>query len=106
MRDLGLLISVTQRPKTSFGGKEMYKKIFEKAAAYFEALAVYHVFSDGNKRTSVAASARFLFINGYELTVSNKEMENFALKVAVKEADLKQIKSWLKNNSQKIKHRP
>lgn len=62
IREIGLLVSATERPKASFGGTELYPTLFPKAAAYLESLARYHVFVDGNKRTSIAASNRFLFI--------------------------------------------
>jgi len=102
IRDLGLLISTTERPKAAFAGKEAYKTIFEKAAVYLESLVSYHVFTDGNKRTGIVASARSLFINGYELKASNKELERFVLKVAIKKLDIPQISKWLKENSQKL----
>lgn len=101
IRDLGLLISATERPKTSFGGKEVYKTVFEKAAVYLESLALYHVFIDGNKRTSIAVSARFLFINGFELNAPNKELEDFVLKVVIKKLNVPKIAKWLKENSRK-----
>jgi death on curing protein len=60
IRDIGLLQSVVERPKTKLSGQEMYLDVFSKAAATQEALAKYHVFVDGNKRTSVSAATRFL----------------------------------------------
>ncbi len=101
IRDIGLLISATERPKSSFGGKELYKSIFEKAAAYLESLASHHVFVDGNKRTAITVSARFLFLNGFELKVSNKELEYFVLRVVVSKLDIAAIAKWLKGNSRK-----
>lgn len=102
VRDVGLLISLTERPKTKFGGKELYNNVFKKAATYLESLARYHVFVDGNKRIGITASARFLFLNKYKLTVSNKEMEKFVLSVAVGESDLEIITKWFKQHSKKI----
>ena len=46
IRDVGLLISLTERPKAIFGGKEFYKTVFKKAAVYLESLVKYHVFLD------------------------------------------------------------
>ncbi len=102
VRDAGLLISVIERPKTSFGGKEVYKSVFEKAAAYLESFATYHVFVDGNKRTAIAAAARFLFLNRYNLTTSSKEIEELALRVALRKLSVKEIAAWLKRYSRKI----
>lgn len=103
MRDVGLLLSLVERPKGSFGGQELHKGLFKKAATYLESLARYHVFVDGNKRTSIAVGARFLFLNGFELTATNKEVENFVLKVVIKKLDLDKIAKWFQAHSRKIK---
>ena len=101
VRDLNLLISITERPKTSFGGKEVYPTVFEKAAAYLEGFVRYHVFVDGNKRTGIAASARFLFMNEYEFSVSNEKMEEFVLKIAMEKLEIPEIARWLEKYSKK-----
>ncbi len=100
-RDAGLLMSIAEKPKSKFGGKELYKGIFKKAAVYLESLAQYHVFIDGNKRTGAASAARFLFVNGYELIAINKELEDFVLKVVIEKLDLDIIAAWLKKHSKK-----
>ena len=105
VRDVGLFISLAHRPKTAVFGKEAFPGIWKKAAVYFESLAQYHVFVDGNKRTALAVSSRFLYMNGYVLAVSNKEMEKFALEVANKKHDLNAISSWLKKHSKKVKRK-
>lgn len=105
VRDIGLLLSLIERPKTKLNQKEVYRGIFNKAAIYLESLANYHVFIDGNKRTAIAVAARFLFLNGYDLQISNKELERFILEVATKKPDMKVIAEWLRNNSRKIKSR-
>lgn len=103
VRDIGLLQSIVRRPQTAFGGKELYGGVFTKAAVYFEAIAQHHVFVDGNKRTSVAAASRFLFLNGFALTLANKELVAQALHVVVHKPELKEIADWLKAHSKKIK---
>jgi len=102
VRDTGLLISLTERPKTSFGGKEMYAGIFEKAAVYLESLVRYHAFIDGNKRTGIVTAARFLFLNGYMLSVNNKEMEKFVLQVTEGKPNLEVIALWFRKHAKKI----
>ena len=101
VRDINLLASAAERPKVTFGGKPLYPDTFTKAAAYLESLARHHVFIDGNKRTSIATAARFLFLNGYELTATNKQVEKFVLEVAIGRYDIKTIARWFKNNSKK-----
>ena len=102
VRDINLLASLLERPKSQFGGKEQFKGVFRKAAVYLESLVQYHVFLDGNKRTAIASTARFLYLNGYDLTASNKEVEKFVLGVAVKKPDIADIADWLKKNAKKI----
>lgn len=101
IRDTGLLASLAERPKASFGGKEMYSGILEKAAVYLESLVHYHVFVDGNKRTSIAAAARFLFLNGYSLQANNKQIESFVLKAAKEKLQVETITVWLKKHTTK-----
>ncbi|TSC90597.1 MAG: death on curing protein [Parcubacteria group bacterium Gr01-1014_2] len=90
-------MSIVERPKSKFSGQELYKGIFKKVAVYLESLAQYHVFADGNKRTGAVSAARFLFINGYELTATNKELESFVLEVVVEKLNLDLIAGWFKN---------
>lgn len=104
LRDLGLLISATDRPRAGFGGKELYPDAFTKAAVLFESIARNHAFVDGNKRTAVLAVARFLFLNEYALIATNKGLENFVLSAVVKNFSIEKIAAWLKRHSRKIKH--
>src|SRR3989344_4145032 len=96
VRDIGLLISITEKPKSRFGGKELYVGIFKKVAVFLESLVQYHVFIDGNKRTGAVSASRFLFINKYEITATNGELETFVIKVAVDKLDPETISVWLK----------
>lgn len=69
-------------PFTSFGGKEKYISIEEKAAALFYHATKDHLFENGNKRTAVILTMIFLFINSKWLTMSPEEMYDLSLKVA------------------------
>ena len=101
VRDTGLLQSIAAKPAARFGGKELYKGIFPKAAVLLEAIANYHVFFDGNKRTSLIVAARFLALNGYTFAASNTNAETMILGVATKEAGVEEIVLWLKKNSKR-----
>lgn len=101
VRDSGLLSSAVERPKGRFGGRELYLGVFEKATVYTEAIAQHHVFVDGNKRTALAVAARFLFINDYEFSATQKDLEKFALDVAQKKLASGAIAGWLKKHSRK-----
>src|SRR3989344_6376074 len=101
VRDIALLESIAHKPQTRFGGKELYKGVFVKAAALLEAVVNYHVFVDGNKRTALIVAGRFFAINSYELQASNKDMEALALAVATKKMDSKDVAVWLKRHGKK-----
>src|SRR3989338_4759691 len=102
VRDPHLLASIAFKPQARFRDRELYKGAFTKAAVLLEAIANYHVFVDGNKRTSLIATARFLFLNGYELVTDNKDTERAVLAVAKKEIELKELAVWLKKNVRKM----
>lgn len=102
MREEGLLRSIAERPKTSFGGQEQFPTLFLKAAAYMEAIATYHVFIDGNKRTSAMVAEVFLRANGFEIPIFDiEEGEVFIVAVAQKQKVLAEIAAWLEKNSKK-----
>lgn len=102
VRDINLIASIIEKPKSIFGGKEFYPSLFEKAAVYFDSCARYQAFFDGNKRTALAIAARFLYLNGYELLVSNSEFEKFVITAVIKKYDIQRIAVWLKKHSKKI----
>jgi death on curing protein len=101
IRDLGLLESALARPQASFAGEDLYPSILDKAAALFHSLIFNHVFVDGNKRTTVTATARFLYINGLRLNASDKELVSFPLKVENKHLSIEEIAKWLQKNCKK-----
>ena len=102
VRDVHLLASIAHKPQSQFGGNELYPNLHMKAAILLEAIANYHVFVDGNKRTSLITAARFLALNGYQFTATNADAEKTILAVATKKLDVKELASWLKKNSKNI----
>lgn len=103
IRDVGLLYSIADRPKMAMMGREFYPDHFSKAAAYFEGLATYHVFADGNKRTAITATAVFLRANGYHLKIEEGPGFRFVLAVATKKKTMEEIAEWLKKHARKLK---
>lgn len=101
VRDVGLLGSILAGPRQKFGGQELYRGVWTKAAFYFERLSKFHVFVDGNKRSAIAASARFLWLNGHQLSASNAAVETFVLKVISERLDVDAIAKWLKQQAKK-----
>lgn len=102
IRELGLLESISHKPAGGFGDHELYPGMFLKAAVYYEAIVNYHVFIDGNKRTGYATMARFMALNGYQLDVTDKEIEDYTVSIATAKTDLADIAAWIKEHSQKV----
>src|SRR5581483_10936982 len=103
IRDLGLIESALARPQSSYFGQDLYPTIFHKAAALFHSLIFNHVFLDGNKRTSLTVTARFLNLNGHELKMTQKEVVDFPLWVenSHPHPEVEEIASWLQKHSKK-----
>jgi len=98
--DLGLLQSAVARPQATFDGQELYLDLFSKAAALLESLIGNHAFVDGNKRTAITAVGLFLRLNGYRLTASNQELEDFTLQCAQHLVSLDQMILWFESQSE------
>ena len=103
LRELGLLQSALARPQATFDGKELYPDLFSKAAAPLDSLVNNHPFVDGNKRAGITCAGIFLMLNGWEMTATNGELEEFTLLVASSHPKIQAIKIWLKKHSHKHK---
>lgn len=101
LRDLSLLESAILRPQTTFGGKELYPSVFDKAAAMMHSLILNHPFEDGNKRTGSVSAIVFLEMNGFILDVGQGELVDVVLKVESKNWGVKELSNWLEKNSKK-----
>lgn len=99
VRDQNLLFSLVEKPKSTFSGKELYSDIFSKAAALAEAVVSFHTFVDGNKRTGLVVTARFLDVNGYELMASDEELEGVMLSLATKEIGVPEFAQWIEKHA-------
>jgi death-on-curing protein len=62
------LESAVEAVRQTFGGDFVYKTAFEMAAAYAYGICKNHPFMDGNKRTALASSLAFLWLNGIEIS--------------------------------------
>lgn len=102
IRDLTLLESAVARPQATFGQKDLYNELFEKAAALMESLLKNHPFVDGNKRTALTATGIFLQMNGYRLRNYHEDEIAFALEVANQRLGIEKITRWLKEHSESI----
>ncbi|OGG22222.1 hypothetical protein A3D03_04705 [Candidatus Gottesmanbacteria bacterium RIFCSPHIGHO2_02_FULL_40_13] len=102
IRDFTLIHSAIERPKATFAQKDLYPSIWLKAAAIIQSLVRNHLFNDGNKRTALATTVRFLHINGYKIAASHKEIVDFTLNIQKKNFHFEDISTWLKKNSCRV----
>lgn len=102
IRDLALFESAIMRPQTTFGGKDLYPSIFEKAAVLMHSLIMNHPFVDGNKRTGTVSALIFLEINRFRIAVDQNELVDVSLEVALKKMNVKGVATWLEKSSKKI----
>ena len=102
VRDIGRILSATERPKMQFAGNPLFPTLFDRAAAYFTSVAYDHPFVDGNKRTALAAAARFLYLNGYLLAASNPMFERFAVAAVTKRYEKNRVSSWFRKHATKL----
>ncbi len=101
IRDFTLLESALMRPQATFGGKDLYDTIFDKAAVLMHSLIMNHPFIDGNKRTGTVSTIAFLKLNELTLMVDQEELVDAALKLESKKWSIEQVSDWLKENSEK-----
>lgn len=101
VRDEGRIESVAHAPSQEVFGEELYPSLYEKAAVYMRNIIGDHPFSDGNKRSGTTVCAIFLMRNKVHLTATPKELEDFAVQVAVEHLDVPMIAAWLKAHSKK-----
>jgi death-on-curing protein len=90
------LESALAQPRMTFGAKDLYPTIVDKAAALGFSLIRDHPFVDGNKRTGHAAIEVFLLLNGYEIHASVDEQEQMILQLAAGEVQRKAFTEWLR----------
>ncbi|MCW3081281.1 type II toxin-antitoxin system death-on-curing family toxin [Segetibacter sp.] len=99
VRDLGLVEAAIAQPFQAFGGEELHKNIFEKAAALGESLIINYPFVDGNKRTGMLAMVSLLVSTGYRFTATPDNLYNFIIDIATGNISFDRIVEWLKENT-------
>lgn len=82
-RDAGLLAAALDRPWSTFGGVELYKTPFDKAAALIDSVESSHPLLDGSKRLGVLLGSLMLRVYGVrDLAISDDEWFDLILDVA------------------------
>nr|VFJ57338.1 MAG: death on curing protein [Candidatus Kentron sp. FM]VFJ58025.1 MAG: death on curing protein [Candidatus Kentron sp. FM]VFK11829.1 MAG: death on curing protein [Candidatus Kentron sp. FM] len=95
IRDRGALESATTQPRMTFGERDLYPDLAEKAAALGHSLIANHPFIDGNKRIGHAAMEITLLLNGYEIGADVDEQERIILAVAAGKLSRAEFTAWL-----------
>jgi death on curing protein len=100
INDFTMLHSALERPKVTFGGKDLYPDIFTKGAALIQSMILNHPFDDGNKRTALLITALFFHLNGYELSVEkfSQATYEFVVNIDLKRCDFEKTVIWLKKH--------
>lgn len=94
IRDRGLLESALFRPQTGY-----YTHLEEMAAAMFESLLINHAFVDGNKRVAFFATDVFLRLNGWKLSLTADEGEQFIVGMLEEnDCSFKKIHPWIREH--------
>lgn len=68
VRDIGLLDSAIQRPRTTLFGDEAYPTLDEKVAVLLESIVRNHPLIDGNKRLGWLSATVLYRLNGVRLS--------------------------------------
>lgn len=103
LRDIGLLQAAVMRAQATFDGVDLYKTIFDKAAALVHSLLMNHQFVDGNKRTAMFSMMTFLELKGYQFVAEQKEIVNYALYIETSQPEIEEISAWLAKHTTKVR---
>ncbi|HMT19334.1 MAG TPA: type II toxin-antitoxin system death-on-curing family toxin [Candidatus Saccharibacteria bacterium] len=102
VRDINRLESALASQFQEVFGEDLYPTVYEKAAVLARGVIADHPFVDGNKRTGLMAALVFLNLNDIDTTeLTDKELEDFAVQIAVEHLDVPVISAWLKAHGKK-----
>jgi death-on-curing protein len=103
--ELSLLDSALNSPAQTFGQKELYSSLPEKASIIYYNLIKNHPFKNGNKRIATATFLVFLYVNGYWLAGDKQEIEDYLVELAKRVASssgsqnrndfLQELNNWI-----------
>ncbi len=96
------LLSALATPFQSMFGEELFPTLCAKAGMLLAGLVRNHPFWDGNKRIALAITARFLAMNGYQLSVDAAEADQFTTALAMHRQDYETASRWLAQHSRPI----
>ena len=99
IRDIGLLISAIEMPKSMMFGEFLHPTIFDQAAAYLFHIVCNHPFVDGNKRIGTMTTLTFLRQNQVHIEFTEAQtsvFEDLVVSTANSKTTKEQIAKFLK----------
>ncbi|MEL6748435.1 MAG: type II toxin-antitoxin system death-on-curing family toxin [Pseudomonadota bacterium] len=99
VRNEGGFDSALARPLNIIAYEGDSASVYRLAAAVGAGISQNHPFVDGNKRTAILASIVTLWVNGYVLDVSEREMTDKVLALASNKLTEDELCAWLEANS-------
>lgn len=96
VRDVGLVESAVSQPRMTFGGRDLYPSLAEKAVALAYSLVMNHPFADGNKRTGHAAMVMFLGRNGHTIKAPLDEQAEVCERLAGGRIGREGLLAWVR----------
>lgn len=100
VRDIGLVSSAADRPRTTVFGEDAYPTIELKAAALLHSLARNHPLVDGNKRLAWSGMRTFLILNDADIEYTVDDAEQMVLAVATGDWDVPDVAEWIASHRQ------
>lgn len=99
IRDINLLMSAVEIPKSRMFGQDLYPTIYNKASAYLYHIVCNHPFNDGNKRTGFGAALLFLKANSIPIKFDKKKYENLVVEVSKAKVTKEEIAHFLEHGN-------
>ena len=91
VRDVGLLDSAVNRPRSSAFGEDAYPTVSLKAAALLHSLTKNHALIDGNKRLAWLGTMVFCEVNGAAPRVSDDDAFGLVWEIASSHVDVASV---------------
>jgi death on curing protein len=101
-RNRHLIESAVDAPRQTMFGNRLYEDIAAMASVYLFQIGESQGFTDGNKRTGVAACVTFLTMNGYELDCEDLELYDLAIATATGKAIREDVADWLRDHATRV----
>ena len=98
-----MLNSALQSPFQTWGGKDLYETLEEKAVHLCYSIVKNHPMLDGNKRLGAFSLVSFLELNKYLLLYNADDLINLIYGIADNSLTIDDIISWIKLHKKKEK---